>query len=51
MVALATSAGYAATAWRFVRTTERRPARHLFLTSLVVLPLLLGALVTDLLIG
>lgn len=51
LVALAASAGYAATAWRFVRATERRPARHLFLTSLVVLPLLLGALVTDLLMG
>lgn len=51
VVALAVCTGYASCAWRFVRDTDRLPARRLFLSSLLVLPLLLGALVTDLLIG
>jgi protoheme IX farnesyltransferase len=48
-VAVTTAAVYAHVAWRFVRQPERVPARRLFLSSLLVLPLVLGALMTDLL--
>jgi heme o synthase len=39
---------YVLFAWRFVRQRERIPARRLFFSSLVVLPLLLGGLMLDL---
>jgi protoheme IX farnesyltransferase len=51
IVALAAGSGYAGFAWRFVRRPERGAARHLFLSSLLVLPLILGALVGDLIAG
>jgi heme o synthase len=46
--ALLVGAAYVGFAWHFVRLHERTPARRLFFSSLVVLPLLLAALVTDL---
>lgn len=49
-VALIATAGYALYAWRFVRQVERIPARRLFFSSLLVLPLVLGALMADLLL-
>ena len=39
---------YAGAAWMFVNRPERAAARRLFLTSLLVLPVILGALVVDL---
>jgi protoheme IX farnesyltransferase len=48
LVAVPTSLMYARCAWGFVRCRERAPARTLFLSSLVVLPLVLSALVADL---
>ena len=48
--AVTTAAVYALYAWRFVREPARAPARRLFFSSLLVLPLVLGALVVDLLI-
>ena len=51
VAALLTGGGYVAFAWRFARLPERVPARRLFFSSLLVLPLLLGALVTDLVVG
>lgn len=47
-VALIACLGYVAFAWHFVRTRDRVPARRLFFSSLVVLPLLLTALMADL---
>jgi heme o synthase len=49
-VAGTTAAGYVLFAWRFVRQPERVPARRLFFSSLLVLPLVLGALMADILI-
>ncbi|MBR9988201.1 MAG: heme o synthase [Gemmatimonadetes bacterium] len=49
-IAGTTAAGYVLFAWRFVREPERLPARRLFFSSLLVLPLVLGALVADLLL-
>lgn len=51
VVASATGAWYIAAAWKFVIQPQVQRARSLFLTSLAVLPVLLTALVTDLLIG
>jgi heme O synthase-like polyprenyltransferase len=50
LIAVTTAAAYAFYAWRFVREPARGPARQLFFSSLLVLPLVLGALVMDLLI-
>ncbi|HEX6590273.1 MAG TPA: heme o synthase [Longimicrobiales bacterium] len=50
-IALVTCGAYAAAAWSFVRQPERGAARRLFLSSLAVLPLLLAALVLDVLIS
>lgn len=47
-VAALCCASYAACAWRFVGNPSRASARRLFFSSLVVLPVLLGALVADL---
>jgi heme o synthase len=49
--ALLTGAVYIAYAWQFVQLRERVPARRLFFSSLVVLPLLLTALMADLVLG
>jgi protoheme IX farnesyltransferase len=49
-VAALSSGAYAACAWSFVRHPARAPARRLFFSSLVVLPVLLGALVADLVV-
>jgi protoheme IX farnesyltransferase len=49
-VAVTTAAAYAWFAWRFVLHPERAPARQLFFSSLLVLPLVLGALMVDLLL-
>ena len=49
-VAVATAAMYVLFAWRFARSPDRVPARRLFFSSLVVLPLILGALMADLLL-
>lgn len=46
--ALATGGAYVMFAWRFVQDRTRAPARRLFFSSIVVLPLLLVALVVDL---
>lgn len=51
VVALVTTGAYTAAAWSFVRHPERGPARRLFLSSLGVLPILLAALVLDVLIS
>lgn len=51
LLALLTCGAYTAAAWRWVRRPERIAARHLFLSSLLVLPVLLGALIADLLIA
>lgn len=48
--ALLAGGAYVAFAWQFLQVREAVPARRLFFSSLLVLPLLLGALVTDLLI-
>jgi heme o synthase len=48
--ALLTGAAYVTFAWRFLRQRERAPARRLFFSSLLVLPLLLASLVADLLL-
>ena len=45
--ACACGGAYAAAAWGFLQRLERATARRLFLTSLLVLPVLLGALVVD----
>lgn len=45
-----TGGAYAVYAWRFACSPSPAPARSLFLSSIVVLPLLLGALVTDVLL-
>ena len=50
-VALLTGGGYVTFAWRFARAPDRAPARRLFLGSLAVLPVLLGALVLDLIVA
>ena len=47
VVALVTCGGYVASAWAFARHPDRAPARRLFLSSLAVLPILLAALVID----
>jgi heme o synthase len=49
-VAVTTAAMYTLFAWRFVRQPGREPARRLFFSSLLVLPLVLGALMADLLL-
>jgi heme o synthase len=49
--ALLTCAAYVAFAWKFARQCERLPARRLFFSSLLVLPVLLTSLVADLVIG
>jgi heme o synthase len=49
-VALLTGGVYVTLAWRFVRQRERAPARTLFFSSLLVLPLLLTALMIDLML-
>lgn len=49
-VAVTTAAGYVLFAWRFVRHPDPMPARRLFFSSLFVLPLVLGALMADLLL-
>ncbi|HSJ23143.1 MAG TPA: heme o synthase [Longimicrobiales bacterium] len=46
--ALATGGAYVLFAWRFVQRRDRAPARQLFFSSLLVLPILLGALMLDL---
>jgi heme o synthase len=48
ITALLTGSVYVLYAWRFVHECARVPARKLFFSSLLVLPLLLTALVTDL---
>jgi len=48
--ALLAGGAYTALAWSFVRRPEPLPARRLFLSSLVVLPLLLLALIGDLVV-
>ena len=48
LVGIASAIAYVLAAGRFVLRPERAAARNLFLTSLLVLPLLLGALVIDL---
>jgi heme o synthase len=47
-VALLTSLAYIVHAWRFVQHPERAPARRLFFSSIIVLPVLLSALMADL---
>jgi heme o synthase len=47
---LATGGAYVLFAWRFVHERARAPARRLFFSSILVLPLLLGALVLDLVV-
>jgi protoheme IX farnesyltransferase len=47
-VGVASGLAYVVAAGRFARRLERAAARDLFLTSLLVLPVLLGALVMDL---
>jgi protoheme IX farnesyltransferase len=49
-VAVTTAAGYVLFAWRFVRRPDLVPARRLFFSSLLVLPLVLGVLMADLLL-
>jgi protoheme IX farnesyltransferase len=48
--AVLTGVAYTAFAWAFVRNPGRGPARRLFLGSLAVLPILLVALVADLIV-
>ena len=50
LTALATGGTYSAFALSFARRPERAPARRLFLGSLAVLPILLAALVVDVLV-
>jgi heme O synthase-like polyprenyltransferase len=45
-----TAAGYVLFAWRFARRPDLVPARRLFFSSLLVLPLVLGVLMADLLL-
>jgi heme o synthase len=45
--ALLTGIAYVHFAWRFLQHSDRIPARRLFFSSLLVLPLLLGALILD----
>lgn len=47
-MALVAGAAYIVFAWRFLQQRERVPARRLFFSSLIVLPVLLAALVADL---
>jgi heme o synthase len=47
-IALIACGGYMLFAWRFLQQRERVPARRLFFSSLIVMPLLLGALIADL---
>lgn len=47
-VSLVTGGAYVVFAWQFVQRRERIPARRLFFSSLLVLPLLLSALMADL---
>jgi protoheme IX farnesyltransferase len=47
-VALIACLAYVAFAWHFVRQRDRLPARRLFFSSLIVLPVLLTALMVDL---
>jgi heme O synthase-like polyprenyltransferase len=49
-VAVTTAAGYVVFAWRFARHPALVPARRLFFSSLLVLPLVLGVLMADLLL-
>jgi heme o synthase len=46
--ALLVGGAYVGFAWRFVQRSDRQPARRLFFSSLLVLPLLLTALIVDL---
>jgi heme o synthase len=46
--ALLAGGAYVSFAWRFLQQRDRLPARRLFFSSLLVLPLLLTALITDL---
>ena len=48
VTALLAGTAYVAFAWRLLRMPDRGPARHLFFSSLVVLPVLLSALMADL---
>jgi protoheme IX farnesyltransferase len=48
---LLTGTAYVAFAWQFLRQRARIPARRLFFSSLIVLPLLLTALMADLVLG
>jgi heme O synthase-like polyprenyltransferase len=48
--AVLTGSVYLAVAWQLMRRPERVLARKLFLLSLLVLPLLLSALMTDLIL-
>ena len=50
VAAMAACGMYVARAWTFARAPARAPARRLFLSSLAVLPLLLAALVIDVLV-
>jgi heme O synthase-like polyprenyltransferase len=50
VTALLTGTVYIGFAWRFVQQRDALPARRLFFSSLVVLPVLLTALVTDLIL-
>jgi heme o synthase len=47
-VAVLTGTAYIMHAWRFVQLPERTPARRLFFSSIIVLPVLLSALMADL---
>jgi heme o synthase len=49
--ALLCGAAYVLFAWRFLQQRERVPARRLFFSSLLTLPLLLTALMADLVLG
>lgn len=50
-IALLTGTAYLGFAWGLVRELDRVPARRLFFSSIIVLPLLLTALVVDLVMG
>jgi heme o synthase len=50
VTAMLVCTAYIGFAWRFVRQLDAQPARRLFFSSLVVLPVLLTALMADLLV-
>lgn len=50
VAALLTGGAYVVYAWRFVRRPERTAARGLFFSSIIILPVLLGALMADVLL-